>query len=83
MIAIWRKLIKPRVKDWPENVVPISSFEVCIFHWGTAVRQLRGKRGKWQKVFIKGGQEIDVSDMDVIIDEFGITFIPPEEEEGG
>lgn len=73
-------LIRPRVKDWPENVVPIKAWEVYVFPWGTAVRH---RRGKWQKVFLKGGQEIDVSNMDVIIDEYGITFIPPEEEEGG
>lgn len=82
MRAIWRKLIRPRVKDWPENVVPINSFEVCAFPWGAAVRHLRGKRGKWQRVFLNDGQEIDVSNMDVIIDEYGITFILPEEEEG-
>jgi len=68
------------VKDWPENVVPINSFEVCVFPWGTAVRQFRGKRGKWQKVFLKGGQEIDVSNMNVILDEYGITFLTSEEE---
>ena len=60
--------------------MPIKAWEVYVFPWGTAVRH---RRGKWQKVFLKGGQEIDVSNMDVIIDEYGITFIPPEEEEGG
>jgi len=61
-------------------VVPIKAWEVYVFQWGTAIRH---RRGKWQKVFLTGGQEIDVSNMDVIIDEYGITFIPPEEEEGG
>ena len=73
-------MIQPRVKDWPENVVPINSWEVCVFPWGAAVRYFRGKRGKWLKVFLNGGQKIDVSHMNVILDEYGITFLTPEEE---
>jgi hypothetical protein len=42
------------------------------YYWGTVVRH---RKGKPDIIFLNGGQEIDVSDIDIIIHENGIEFI--------
>lgn len=58
--------------DFHDNVVPLFRWGVYVYPWGTAVKEQR--TGKWTRVCIRG-QELDVSDMDVILHENGIEFI--------
>ena len=57
-------------KKEPVNLVP---WEVIEFAWGAAMRH---RKGKWEKLFIApDAQEIDVSQLDVILDHKSITFV--------
>lgn len=56
-----------------DNVVEFYPYEVYEFTWGSAIKR---KNGKWEKVFLKpNAQEIDVSNLNVVILENGIEFI--------
>lgn len=53
-------------------VVPMKPYEVVEFDWGTAVRH---RNGKWEKIFISPSvQEINVTNLNVILHENGIEF---------
>ena len=55
-----------------ENVIEFLPYEVVEFEWGTAVRH---RNGDWEKIFLKpNGQEIDVSELNVDVHEYGIEF---------
>ena len=55
------------------NVAEMKPWMVVEFPWGTAVRH---ERGDWENVFIKPtGQEIDVSDLNVVLHDDGIEFL--------
>jgi hypothetical protein len=56
-----------------DNVINLYPYEVFEFPWGLAIKK---RNGKWEKIFLKPtGQEIDVSNIKVIIHENGIEFI--------
>ncbi len=51
----------------------INPWEVVEFSWGTAVRH---RKGKWETLILRpNGQEIDVSNLDLILHENGIEFV--------
>jgi hypothetical protein len=55
------------------SVIELKPYEVFEFSWGSGVKR---RNGKWEKVFLKPiGQEIDVSDLDVVLHENGIEFM--------
>lgn len=55
------------------NVMKLLPYEVYEYSWGSAVKH---RNGNWDKVFIKpNAQEIDLSNLEVIIHENGIEFI--------
>ncbi len=57
-------------KKEPVNLVP---WEVIEFAWGAAMRH---RKGKWEKLYLApDAQEIDVSKLDVSLDDDGITFL--------
>ncbi len=48
-------------------------WEVVEFPWGIAVRH---RKGKWETIILRNsGQEIDVSDVNIILHENGIEFV--------
>lgn len=50
----------------------IKPWEVVSFPWGSAVRHVKGR---WETVFISpDAQELDVSALNVNVDEYGIWF---------
>lgn len=53
------------------KVIPLEPWEVHQFPWGSAVRH---RNGKWTNVILSNGQDVDVSEMNVIIHENGIEF---------
>ena len=56
------------------NVVPLFGYAVYEFPWGTAVKEKR--TGKWTNIFLRpDGQEIDVSNIEVILHDNGIEFV--------
>jgi hypothetical protein len=56
------------------KVVPLFGYAVYEFPWGTAVKEKR--TNKWTNIFLKpDGQEIDVSNIKVILHENGIEFV--------
>jgi hypothetical protein len=56
------------------NVIQLHRWEVYGFPWGTAVREQR--TGKWTNIFLRpDGQEIDVSNIEVILHDNGIEFL--------
>lgn len=56
-----------------KNPLSLTPWEVKEFAWGAA---LRHRRGKWEKLFIApDAQEVDVSQIDVILDHKRITFV--------
>jgi hypothetical protein len=56
------------------NVVPLFGYAVYEFPWGTAVKEKR--TGKWTNIFLRpDGQEIDVSNIEVILHDNGIEFL--------
>ena len=56
------------------NVVPLFGYAVYEFPWGTAVKEKR--TGKWTNTFLRpDGQEIDVSNIEVILHDNGIEFL--------
>jgi hypothetical protein len=56
------------------NVVPLFGYAVYEFPWGAAVKEKR--TNKWILVCLKpDGQEIDVSNLKVILHDNGIEFI--------
>lgn len=56
------------------NVVPLFGYAVYGFPWGTAVKEKR--TGKWTNIFLRpDGQEIDVSNIEVILHDNGIEFL--------
>lgn len=55
------------------KIIPLLPYEVYEFTWGSAVKK---KNGQWEKVFLKPtGQEIDVSEFNIILHENGIEFL--------
>lgn len=55
------------------EVKQLQPYEVVEFSWGTAVRH---RNGKWENIFIRpGGQEIDASELDVVLRDNGIEFV--------
>lgn len=50
----------------------LKPWEVVKFAWGVGVKH---SRGKWETVILNGGQEIDVTEMNVILHDNGIEFI--------
>lgn len=55
------------------NVIDLLPYEVYEFEWGSAVKH---RNGKWERVFLSpNAQEIDLSNLEVIIHENGIEFI--------
>ncbi|MCG5104442.1 hypothetical protein [Oceanobacillus alkalisoli] len=55
------------------NIIDLLPYEVYEYSWGSAVKH---RNGKWDKVFLKpDAQEIDVSNIEVVIHETGIEFI--------
>lgn len=48
----------------------LKPWEVWSFPWGVGTKH---SKGKWEKVFI-GGREIDVSAIEVELDDDGIHF---------
>lgn len=55
------------------NVVDLKAWEVVRFPWGSAVRH---SKGKWDKIFVSPtGQEIDVSELNVVLHDNGIEFV--------
>ncbi|WP_179107175.1 hypothetical protein [Sediminibacillus massiliensis] len=55
------------------EIKDFKPYEVVEFDWGTAVRH---RNGKWEKLFISpDGQEIDVTNIEVILHGNGIEFI--------
>lgn len=56
-----------------ENVTTLKPYETVEFSWGVAVRH---RNGKWSRVFLKPySQEIDVSEIDVVLHDNGIEFV--------
>ncbi|MED3623254.1 hypothetical protein P4482_09140 [Neobacillus thermocopriae] len=56
-----------------KNVVELKPYEVYEFPWGSAIKR---RNGQWEKVFLKpNGQEIDISNVKVILHDNGIEFI--------
>lgn len=54
------------------NIAHLKPYEVYEYSWGTAVKH---RIGTWEKIFIKPtGQEIDVSNLNVILHDNGIEF---------
>ncbi|MGM0846931.1 MAG: hypothetical protein ACQEUT_18385 [Bacillota bacterium] len=54
-------------------MVELNPWEVVRFSWGTAVRH---RKGKWVTAFLfPSAQEIDLSDVDVILHDNGIEFL--------
>ena len=55
------------------NIVELLPYEVYKFPWGSAIKH---RSGKWEKIFLTpNAQEIDVSELSVIIHENGIEFL--------
>lgn len=57
------------------KVIPLFGYSVYEFPWGSAVKEVR--TGKWLKIFIVSStvQEIDISNITVILHHNGIEFI--------
>lgn len=56
------------------KVIPLFGYAVYEFSWGTAVKEKRA--GKWTNIFLKpDGQEIDVSNIEVVLHDNGIEFV--------
>lgn len=57
------------------KVIPLFGYAVYEFPWGSAIKEMR--TGKWLTVFIGPGtaQEIDVSNLKVILHGNGIEFV--------
>lgn len=56
-----------------KNVVELKPYEVYEFPWGSAIKR---RNGQWEKVFLKpNAQEIDISNVKVILHDNGIEFI--------
>jgi len=57
------------------KVVPLFGYGAYRFPWGAAIKEMR--TGKWLKVYIGPGtaQEIDVSNIEVILHDNGIEFV--------
>lgn len=54
------------------NVTQLQPYEIVEFSWGTAVRH---RNGNWENIFIRpSGQEIDVSELEVVLHDNGIEF---------
>lgn len=55
------------------NVVPLSTYEVHEFSWGSAIKH---RNGDWEKVFLKpDAQEIDVTALNVILHDNGVEIV--------
>ena len=55
------------------EVVELKPWRVYEFPWGTAIRH---QKGHWTNVYLKPtGQEIDVSNLNVILHDNGIEFL--------
>ena len=57
------------------KVIPLFGYSVYEFPWGAAIKEIR--TGKWLTIFIGSdtAQEIDVSNIAVILHDNGIEFI--------
>ncbi|CAI6073519.1 hypothetical protein COHCIP112018_02389 [Cohnella sp. JJ-181] len=56
------------------DLVFLHKWEVFEFAWGTAIRESRTK--KWHTLCLTpDGQEIDVSELNVILHDNGIEFV--------
>lgn len=55
-----------------DNVVPLFRWGVYVYPWGTAVKEQR--TGKWTHICIDG-QELNVTNRNVILYENGIEFV--------
>lgn len=54
----------------PVKLIP---WEVVEFAWGVAMKH---RKGRWEKLFLApDAQEIDVSKLDIILDDEGITIL--------
>lgn len=61
-----------QLKTCSDNVIKFLPHEVYEFNWGSAIKH---HNGKWDKIFLKpNAQEIDVSEMNVILHENGIEL---------
>ena len=54
------------------NVVELKPWEAVKFSWGGAIRHANGD---WEKVILNNGQEIDLTNVDVLLHENGIEFV--------
>ena len=55
------------------RITQLKPYESVEFPWGAGVRH---RNGRWVKVFIKPlAQEIDVSELDVVLHDNGIEFV--------
>ncbi|GAA5417929.1 hypothetical protein Pryu01_03007 [Paraliobacillus ryukyuensis] len=54
------------------SLTELKPYEVFEYSWGTAVKH---RNGDWEKIFLKpNGQEIDVTNLNVILRDNGIEF---------
>lgn len=60
-----------KTKEMDNVIEDLKPWEAVKFEWGGGVRH---RKGKWQTIFLKDGQEIDVSEMNVILHDNGIEF---------
>ena len=68
-------VIDLRSKLMMKKFAKLQPYEVYEFSWGVAVKH---RKGKWERIFLKpDAQEIDVSNLDVIVHEYGIEFTCP------
>lgn len=60
------------------NVVKLKPWQIHEFFWGCAIKHAHGP---WQRIILKpNGQEIDVSNIPVILHNNCIEFLVPERE---
>ena len=52
-------------------MINLKPWEVVEFDWGCAIRH---RKGSWQTIIFSDNQELDVSNMDVILHDNGIEF---------
>lgn len=54
------------------SVINVYPWEVVQFSWGVGIRHAKGK---WETIILRGGQEINVTEMNVILHDNGIEFV--------
>lgn len=54
------------------EIINLQPYEVYTFTWGTAIKH---SKGKWERVILNNGQEIDTSELEVVLHYNGIEFL--------